>query len=507
MIPKINEKPTVLIAGAGAGKTHDMVSKIVHALGSLRSNRILAAITFTNAATNSIKERLQAHIDIPPNVFVGTNHSFFCQFILLPFGTLFGCVGSDPIFCDIDIRKIIDKQCRKSKNPAIRSAVRAKTNSKLVSKGTVPFEQIAPVSAKLMDNPRVRDIVSNRIQYLFIDEFQDIDIVQLKIFDAIRKTKKTSIYAVGDPEQYILGFTYGIRGVAKPHFAKIPINRYAETCNKCQIDINKRATSQLVKFTNKFHTSIEQVSGIGYVEKSGVYFLMNTDMDKIISTFIDISYHGAVLSEFDRLLFLGYENNTFDGYVERYCLRPLANDNTRLTSVICEAIDLITSSARMSAKCICVNNGMSTIEFRKLGIKMLRSIISKNIGTPHELCKWLTCGFKISSPQYAESAEKILDKISQIVCTDIINSNRFHSSIHKAKGLEAECVLVVAKSREELAQWLITDRQKRFSDKNDTCRIGYVAFTRAKRLLCIACREPLDCQLESKLVELMVRMI
>ena len=84
MIPKINEKPTMMIAGPGAGKTTDMVTRIVEAIPELKPNRILAAITFTNAATDSIKSRLHNQIQIPPNVFVGTNYSFFNQFILIP---------------------------------------------------------------------------------------------------------------------------------------------------------------------------------------------------------------------------------------------------------------------------------------------------------------------------------------------------------------------------------------------------------------------------------------
>ncbi|HDL08104.1 MAG TPA: hypothetical protein ENG35_05125, partial [Desulfobacteraceae bacterium] len=55
MIPKIEDKPTLMIAGPGAGKTHDMVDRIVGAIPDLRPNRILAAITFTNAATDSIR--------------------------------------------------------------------------------------------------------------------------------------------------------------------------------------------------------------------------------------------------------------------------------------------------------------------------------------------------------------------------------------------------------------------------------------------------------------------
>ena len=240
MIPKIIEKPTMLIAGPGAGKTTDMVERIAEAIPELRHNRILAAITFTNAATNSIKKRLQEQVKIPSNVFVGTNYSFFNQFILTPFAALFEDVGDDKVFLEIDIKKIVEKIPHNRQDVVARNRIRSNVVKKLLREGKVPFEQIAIVSAKLMEVKRVREIVCNRIQFLFMDEFQDTDTVQIKIFDRIRKGKKTRIYSVGDPEQYILGFTYGLRGVRKPVFDKIPINRFVQVCEECQLDINRR---------------------------------------------------------------------------------------------------------------------------------------------------------------------------------------------------------------------------------------------------------------------------
>jgi DNA helicase-2/ATP-dependent DNA helicase PcrA len=106
MIPKITEKPMMLIAGPGAGKTTDMVTRIIQSIPKLRSNRILAAITFTNAASDSIKRRLQEQVKISPNVFIGTNYSFFNQFILMPFASLFGYIGDEKVFLEIDVKII-----------------------------------------------------------------------------------------------------------------------------------------------------------------------------------------------------------------------------------------------------------------------------------------------------------------------------------------------------------------------------------------------------------------
>jgi len=50
--------PRLIIAGAGSGKTTDMVEEIMSALPSLNRNRVLATITYTNSAADTIKERL-----------------------------------------------------------------------------------------------------------------------------------------------------------------------------------------------------------------------------------------------------------------------------------------------------------------------------------------------------------------------------------------------------------------------------------------------------------------
>lgn len=70
-----------------------------------------------------------------------------------------------------------------------------------------------------------------------------------------------------------------------------------------------------------------------------------------------------------------------------------------------------------------------------------------------------------------------------------------YSSIRKAKGLEADAALVVAKSISELKKWLQTDQSARCADKQDKCRLGYVAFTRPREMLCIACLEQIDDEL------------
>lgn len=76
------------------------------------------------------------------------------------------------------------------------------------------------------------------------------------------------------------------------------------------------------------------------------------------------------------------------------------------------------------------------------------------------------------------------------------------SSINKAKGLQADAVLVVAKDEGELQKFLETDREKREADKADFCRLGYVASTRARELLCFGCLKAVSSSTQSFLKNL-----
>ncbi|ARA96693.1 3'-5' exonuclease [Geobacillus thermodenitrificans] len=83
----------------------------------------------------------------------------------------------------------------------------------------------------------------------------------------------------------------------------------------------------------------------------------------------------------------------------------------------------------------------------------------------------------------------------------------YHLTIHKSKGLQADAVLVIAGNKKELMKWLETDVETRLADKQDTCRVGYVAFSRAKEFLCIACLEKVDSELREHMVKLGIEIV
>ncbi|MNL02644.1 hypothetical protein D3C87_1231580 [compost metagenome] len=70
--------------------------------------------------------------------------------------------------------------------------------------------------------------------------------------------------------------------------------------------------------------------------------------------------------------------------------------------------------------------------------------------------------------------------MNQIILDPNEAERAYLSTIHSAKGREAISILVIAEDLKELKSWFkINDREE--------ARVGFVAFTRARRLLCIWC--------------------
>ena len=67
-----------------------------------------------------------------------------------------------------------------------------------------------------------------------------------------------------------------------------------------------------------------------------------------------------------------------------------------------------------------------------------------------------------------------------------------YTTIHKAKGLEADCVLVVAENEKQLFKWLNMTKTDMRNESDEDYRLGYVAFSRARKVLAVAVLEEID---------------
>jgi DNA helicase II / ATP-dependent DNA helicase PcrA len=520
------EQPTLVIAGPGSGKTTDMVKEIVKSLPELEPHRFLATITYTNAATNTIKERLSQHTKIPANVFVGTTYAFFNKFLVLPYGTLLprvtenknngtrkeDFIGLDKLFFELDEKKLIERLRNRypnwnSKDAQQKQKLENAFVNELVRNGKIPFNKITSIASYLIkDYKIVREIVGNRLQFLFVDEFQDADNQQFQVFDEIRKFKRTKIYKVGDAEQFISNFSAGFK-----NFSKIPIIQHQNKCEVKKNLYNNRCSSQITAFINNFNTQLQQdKTRFSTINKNGVFFISQTDLLQISNTFKQATEIWKCEPDFKRF-YLSYKNKTFDDVANQLGLIKISNDSKKPHHLLSEVINIITKIEACNQKQICEKYNINIVQLRTLAIKLWK----KDFNTIDKFKTYFEQELKLS---ITLDLRDILNNYEDLKNLKHIPNNQkqteFTTSIHKSKGLEATCVLVVATTNNELEKWLETNHKNRIAIQcnkkgkekafEDNYRLGFVAFSRAKVALHLACLQAINEANKKKLEELNV---
>ena len=102
------EGPSLIIAGAGAGKTRVLTYRIAHLLGNgVQPGKILA-LTFTNKAAKEMKERI-AKLVSPEStryIWMGTFHSIFAKILRME-GDKLGYKSNYTIYDSSDAKSLI----------------------------------------------------------------------------------------------------------------------------------------------------------------------------------------------------------------------------------------------------------------------------------------------------------------------------------------------------------------------------------------------------------------
>jgi DNA helicase-2/ATP-dependent DNA helicase PcrA len=230
------ENPSIILAGAGSGKTRVIVHKVWYLI---KVNKIdpsqIVMITFTNKAAKEMKDRISKILGDDFRLgFVGTFHSF-CSMVLRRSGEHEG-VTSDFLIYDADdqnqvIRDILkDTQSKYSasyfmskisdaKNKLITPAnflnhfsyyksaevadVYFRYQKELKKNHALDFDDLIMVATLLLKkNAEVLDIYQKKFTHFLIDEFQDTNFAQYELTKILAK-KYGHITVVGDFSQSI----------------------------------------------------------------------------------------------------------------------------------------------------------------------------------------------------------------------------------------------------------------------------------------------------------------
>jgi DNA helicase-2/ATP-dependent DNA helicase PcrA len=496
-----NSDIRLVIAGPGGGKTHNMVGEILNSIETLAPTRHCAVITYTNAATENIKARIENKIAIPQNIFIGTTHSFLIRFIFEPFSHLFGITPVEKHYIESS------KRLNTINNQFARKATEAKVTEALCLKGIITYDKILEQSFELLKNESVLKAVSNRLQYVYIDEYQDSRVYQHKIIQKIVEQGKTKLYCIGDPLQSIFKFAYTqsqLKNEPQPKsFIETPL---LELCKEKKdetvfITENFRSSTPIValinKFIVKFNSSFQQEakginSGIDYP----VVFIKENEIKKIIEEYNSCKQHFEVINEEEKIaknLFLSDEWSLFKGIANEININPIVKDNSKPSSQLGEVMQLATAMIGLKKREI-ISITADELTYRKFSLKVFRAIrqrvFNDDAHCENTIRKMFQDEFKIELDKETKGkvhTKRAIDNIKTINSNNLITD--FYSTIHSAKGLEATSVLVCAKTQNQLLKWLAVE--KIISDDDDF-RLGYVAFSRARKILAIACLQPVD---------------
>ncbi|MBP3619124.1 MAG: UvrD-helicase domain-containing protein [Clostridia bacterium] len=232
------EGVVLVTAGAGSGKTRLLTHRICYLIEKGVSPYNILAITFTNKATNEMKERVSQMCD--RNVWISTFHSMCVRILRENIDRLegynknftiiaendrdkivkellekFGCEAEekDKVIChlesiknkglDIDEYFMPIREYDKSRNIKIYQQVCWGYEEYLRKNNALDFDDLLNKTLFLFQNFKdVLNKYAERFVYILVDEFQDTNLVQYKLVKLLASVHK-NLFVVGDEDQCI----------------------------------------------------------------------------------------------------------------------------------------------------------------------------------------------------------------------------------------------------------------------------------------------------------------
>ena len=240
--------PSMVIAGAGSGKTRVLTYKIVHLIKNGINPFEILALTFTNKAAREMKFRISSMIGDgeSKNIWMGTFHSIFAKILRFEAHkigftsdfTIYDIQDSERLISSIIKEMNLDKDSYRSKT--IRNRISSLKNSfisvnayfsnsdltesdnlsrrpktgeiykeytdRLIKSNSMDFDDLLLKTNELLNNfPEVLAKYQEKFKYILVDEYQDTNNSQYLIVKSLAD-KYQNICVVGDDAQSIYSF-------------------------------------------------------------------------------------------------------------------------------------------------------------------------------------------------------------------------------------------------------------------------------------------------------------
>ena len=277
--------PTLIIAGAGSGKTRVLTTRIAYMLAQGVDPSSILALTFTNKAAREMRERIEKLVG-PKARFIrmGTFHSVFAR-LLRENAERIGYTSSYTIYEPSDVKNLIkaiikDKNLNeeryKPQNVAARISMAKNclitpgayiANATIVGEdreakmpeigdiyneyclrckrnGAMDFDDLLlQTNILLRDAPDVLEQYQDKFKYLLVDEYQDTNMAQYIIVRRLA-LKHSNVCVVGDDAQSI----YAFRGAKIENI--LSFQRDYPSAKVYKLEQNYRSTQTIVEAAN-----------------------------------------------------------------------------------------------------------------------------------------------------------------------------------------------------------------------------------------------------------------
>ncbi len=350
-VVKSSSPYTLVVAGAGSGKTLTILGKIKYLINSGVKESEILCISFTKAASNSLKEKIMSELKL--NIDVYTFHKlalnilenkyeiadpdtldFICdeffesdikkhklykkvkklnkselnnlKVLIKTFIHLFKCNNYKLEYFNTILKKVnrlFNFHKKEEKEFLILALnIYLKYQDYLKNNGEIDFDDML-----IYASSKVKESYNKNIKYIIIDEYQDTSYVRFELIKNIIEKTKSKLLVVGDDFQSIYRFT------------------------GCDINLFLNFTkffnnAQILKIENTYRNSIELIKIAGsFVMKNKSQIKKNLKSNKHLTDPIEIIYYKKMKDlkkllyniDSNDLLILGRNNKDIYNYIDK----------------------------------------------------------------------------------------------------------------------------------------------------------------------------------------------
>ncbi len=229
----------VVLAGPGSGKTKTLVLKLARILAEdVQAPRGAACITYSQECARELTRRLEVlGLREAPNLFIGTVHGFCLRHLLMPYGRLANLpitfplsvatqrrtdqllqqtgntlFGANHPYKSIDLgrhrRSVLDRTSQAWRSEEELAAWIEAYEAALRRDGLIDYDDMVVFGQRLLaEHDWVLPLVQAKFPILAVDEYQDLGVALHRIVKRLAFDGGVRLFAVGDADQSIYGFT------------------------------------------------------------------------------------------------------------------------------------------------------------------------------------------------------------------------------------------------------------------------------------------------------------